>query len=1428
MDYFASKITRAQTIAVIVLYFSSPVEPEPSPMVMQSLTPGEGLMLEHPSGAMIEIPADATAGPEGEELMVSVEEVAVPEENVLPVGKVFGFSVVDQDGDDVHLREPVEITVPYTLPEGKDAADVALLHWDERLGRWEAVESGVVDQAGGTVTAQVEDLSDFAIYWYLNPIEFIAVSAFALVGATALQADYDLGYKHLVSFHVDYGFRPPVFPAAKIGKVGGSLVFDLDDLASLPLVQDTVDDLIDIEPITVEGGDNFVTFWLNMHAAASFELDPLAGVGSDVGGFGIGISLSNPHTGRYSGTEYNRDPRFDASLTAATVTLPGGVGDFSFLTVNANGNVHPAEAQLNKCITCGLELKIGIEVAGVTLNLVKGELNTNVLNEAFADLLDPDQPDSCSVEEEGNTLPGRPGQGGGEVSQEFMASELICTIFSNVGDSIQTLVTESIYGFTEFEHLSPRQVANLDASQFNQIAGFEGGHDVNDDGRGELVFPSHDGTGSPLGNLPLRVLTTGDREETRDYYLELRTVPAGWEITMNDVLSVWREDLSPVFNRDPFLSDALERLEFRTPALSVNETHWLVTATPQAGDHGVATFWLLHDKPGPGDEVVGKLFLDLWQDKVLADLSVEAAASLDPVAAGETLFYSVRVANDGPDRAEGVRLHALHTLGDGLVFQGATVSGRSISCSGSSQFQGPVCGLGPLDGGESVELTLEFDLMARLTESEMVSVQFAVESVPGGGSQGAMPPREDPVPGNNTAAVSRGVRTPDRDALEAIYNATGGAGWNQQRHWLSGEPLEDWYGVSTDRFGRVTALDLYYVGLRGPLPAEIGGLTYLEELSIAQNVGLSGRLPPELGRLTNLRRIYITGSRLQGEIPAELAMLTGLQDLSLHNNNLEGPIPSWLADLTGLQRLYLAGNAFTGCVPEGLADVPDNDLASLGLEDCGGGAGEFASVSAGWQHNCGVRRDGSVACWGHNGDGRAAPPAGEFASVSAGSVHTCGVRRDGSVACWGWNRYGQATPPAGEFASVSAGNLHTCGVRRDGSVACWGDDSQSRVTPPAGEFASVSAGGGHTCGVKRDGTVACWGWNGQGQATPPAGEFASVSAGGNHTCGVRRDGSVACWGYNRDGQATPPAGEFASVSAGGGHTCGVKRDGTVACWGIHAHGRATPPAGEFASVSAGGAHTCGVKRDGSVACWGDNTYGQATPPGTHGPAFTHNPAMDFNTLVAAGNTAPEDFWPQGTTVWVSDAVDGKIYAYNLKYETKQRDSSQDFNTLAAAGNHRPHGIWSDGTTMWVAQNQNSRASKIYAYNLDTKQRDGSKDFDTLAAAGNHRPDGIWSDAATMWVADWSDGKLYGVRPPASLPDRFSASGKCTSHLGFGLDTKQRDGSKDFDTLAAAGNHRPDGIWSDAATMWVATGATASYTPTAWRPSRGTAPRTSIP
>ena len=172
------------------------------------------------------------------------------------------------------------------------------------------------------------------------------------------------------------------------------------------------------------------------------------------------------------------------------------------------------------------------------------------------------------------------------------------------------------------------------------------------------------------------------------------------------------------------------------------------------------------------------------------------------------------------------------------------------------------------------------------------------------------------------------------------------------------------------------------------------------------------------------------------------------------------------------------------------------------------------------------------------------------------------------------------------------------------------------------------------------------------------------------------------------------------------------------------------------------------------------------------PRNTYLPSLDFNTLLPAGNGSPVGIWSDGTTMWVSDIGDDKIYAYDLA--TKARNSSEDFNTLNDAGNNAPVGIWSDGTTMWVSDLNDD---KIYAYKLSDKTHDSAKDFDTLSNAGNNSPYGHWSDGTNMWVADNDDRKIYA----------------------YSMSTKARNSSEDFST----GNSRPQGIWSDGTTMWVA-------------------------
>ena len=184
------------------------------------------------------------------------------------------------------------------------------------------------------------------------------------------------------------------------------------------------------------------------------------------------------------------------------------------------------------------------------------------------------------------------------------------------------------------------------------------------------------------------------------------------------------------------------------------------------------------------------------------------------------------------------------------------------------------------------------------------------------------------------------------------------------------------------------------------------------------------------------------------------------------------------------------------------------------------------------------------------------------------------------------------------------------------------------------------------------------------------------------------------------------------------------------------------------------------------------------PPTVPAPsnAFTRNPAEDFDTLEAAGNTGPQGIWSDGTTMWVADWLEEKIYAYDTA--TRARVPGKDFNTLKAAGNTGPQGIWSDGTTMWVAD---SLIDRIYAYDTVTRARVAEKDFNTLKAARNVWPRGIWSDGTTMWVADSLNDKIYA----------------------YDMATRARVPEKDFNTLKAARNVWPRGIWSDGTTMWVA-------------------------
>jgi alpha-tubulin suppressor-like RCC1 family protein len=140
------------------------------------------------------------------------------------------------------------------------------------------------------------------------------------------------------------------------------------------------------------------------------------------------------------------------------------------------------------------------------------------------------------------------------------------------------------------------------------------------------------------------------------------------------------------------------------------------------------------------------------------------------------------------------------------------------------------------------------------------------------------------------------------------------------------------------------------------------------------------------------------------------------------------------------------------------------DASATPVEVLGGRT--YTVLSATHQHACAVATGGTAYCWGPNDNGQGGvggqlgnsseptPVAGghQFATISAGYLHGCGVTTDGQAYCWGSNSNGELgigsnggieTSPVGvagglTFASISAGSNATCGVTTGGDGYCWG------------------------------------------------------------------------------------------------------------------------------------------------------------------------------------------------------------------------------------------------------------------------------------------------------------------------------------------------------------------------------------------------------
>ncbi len=459
----------------------------------------------------------------------------------------------------------------------------------------------------------------------------------------------------------------------------------------------------------------------------------------------------------------------------------------------------------------------------------------------------------------------------------------------------------------------------------------------------------------------------------------------------------------------------------------------------------------------------------------------------------------------------------------------------------------------------------------------------------------------------------------------------------------------------------------------------------------------------------------------------------------------------------------------------------------------------------------------------------------EWASISAGSLHTCGIATNGKVFCWGSDEYGQlgdgkkgmgSQKPVpldtgmsvGDiaFKQISSGGGFSCGITSEGELYCWGCDSsgslgnggdrQDSPIPVAVDtaaiegsktFVQISAGVDHACGVTSDAVGYCWGSDSKGKlgdgdeienrqspvlvdTSQISGvkKFLMVSAGNAHTCGLTIQGIVYCWGDGWFGQlghgdevlssSVPIAvdtgsmeGEksFVQISLGYQHTCGLTADGSAYCWGGNFYGqlgckelihRSFVPVAvdtssfqsekSFVKLESGYHHTCGITKSGKFYCWGIDFYGQIGDGGRL--QNTKVPVLIENFNLPVGSSLVDLSLGGGHTCTIS--TNGRMYCWGSDIQGQ----------LGDGGN--PHFKWSPSR-------------------VDTSVIVGLKSFRYVASSGMSTC-GLTSDKQVYcWGSDYS-----GVLGDGGTDMDYSL---CPSVV----DVSGIEGDKTFDHLAVGGN-----------------------------------------
>jgi alpha-tubulin suppressor-like RCC1 family protein len=160
--------------------------------------------------------------------------------------------------------------------------------------------------------------------------------------------------------------------------------------------------------------------------------------------------------------------------------------------------------------------------------------------------------------------------------------------------------------------------------------------------------------------------------------------------------------------------------------------------------------------------------------------------------------------------------------------------------------------------------------------------------------------------------------------------------------------------------------------------------------------------------------------------------------------------------------LWCWGRNDYGQVGDGTTTSPQRSPVKAVLSDA------MATVDMGPWHLCARSTAGALSCWGLNsfgqlGDGTNISPqvlpvqatalGSTVADLAIGGYHNCAVKNDSTVWCWGYNEMGtlgdgsvgpakpspvQVVPLGTTVAQVVAGPFTTCAITKDHAAWCWG------------------------------------------------------------------------------------------------------------------------------------------------------------------------------------------------------------------------------------------------------------------------------------------------------------------------------------------------------------------------------------------------------